>query len=92
VTISKRTFATGSTHATDIVLYLVLSNPSNHVSTLWNSFKEKLFDAKRKLGDISLSKMYCKVKNEIEYLGTGTIGTFTVGNFYKRRTNPRTKF
>ena len=56
--------------------------------TLWNEFK-KLFEAKRKLNESSLSEMYCKIKSEIENLGKSTIGTSTVENFYKCQTNPR---
>jgi hypothetical protein len=35
------------------------------VLTLWNEFKE-LFATERKLNDDSPSKIYCKIKNEIE--------------------------
>jgi len=38
------------------------------VLTLWNKFAH-LFDAKRKTDDVSLSKMYRKLKSEIEDLG-----------------------
>jgi hypothetical protein len=48
------------------------SNPSKltklydgDVLTLWNEFKQ-LFDAKRKLNDISLSEMCCKIKRTLE--------------------------
>ena len=58
------------------------------VLTLWNEFKN-LFDAKRKLNESSLSEMYCKIKSEIEDLGKGTIGTSTLENFYKCKTNPK---
>ena len=58
------------------------------VLTLWNEFKQ-LFEAKSKLNESSLSEMYCKVKSEIKDLGNGTIGTFTLENFYKCKTNPR---
>ena len=56
------------------------------ILTLWNEFK-KLFDAKRKLHNSSLSEMYCKIKSEIENLRKGTIGTSTLENFYKCKTN-----
>ena len=52
------------------------------VLALWNKFAH-LFDAKRKTDDVSLSKMYCKLKSEIEDLGKGSIGTSTLENFYK---------
>jgi hypothetical protein len=58
------------------------------VPTLWNEFK-KLVDAKRKTNDVSLSKMYRNIKSEIEDLGKGSIGTSTLENFYKRKTNPK---
>jgi hypothetical protein len=60
------------------------------VLALWNEFK-KLFDAKRKLNDSSLSEMYCKVKGEIDNLEKGTIGTSTLENFYKCKTNPKSR-
>ena len=61
------------------------------VLTLWNKFAH-LFDAKRRTNDVSLSKMYHKLKREIEDLGKGSIGTSTLENFYKPKTNhkPRT--
>jgi hypothetical protein len=46
---------------------------------------------KRKLANISLSAMCSKVKNKINDLGKGSIGTSTLKNFYKRKTNPNTK-
>jgi len=60
------------------------------VLTHWNEFK-KLVDAKRKLNDSSLSKMYRKIKGEIDNLEKSTIGTSTLENFYKRKTNPKPK-
>jgi hypothetical protein len=59
-----------------------------NVLSLWNEFKQ-LFDTKKKLGNSSLSEMYCKIKGEIEDLGKGTIGTATLENFYKCKTNPK---
>jgi hypothetical protein len=47
------------------------------VLTLWNKFAH-LFDAKRKTDDVSLSKIYRKLKSEIEDLGQGSIGTSTL--------------
>ena len=50
---------------------------------------KQLFDAKKKLNNSSLSEMYCKVKGEIDNLDKGAIGTSTLENFYKCRTNPK---
>ena len=52
---------------------------------LWNEFK-RILDAKRKLDNISQSKMYRKIKSEIEDLGKGSIGVSTVENFYEFQT------
>ena len=54
----------------------LIKHYEGNTSILWNEFKQ-FFDAERK--DISMSRMYRKVKSEIEDLGTGTIGaSFTI--------------
>jgi len=60
------------------------------VLKLWNEFKQ-IIDAKRKLDNVSWSKMYLKVKSEIEDLRKGSIGVSTLENFYKRKMNPKPK-
>ena len=57
---------------------------------LWNEFK-RIIDAKRKLDNVSWSKMYLKVKSEIKDLRKGSIGVSTLENFYKRKMNPKPK-
>jgi len=78
--------STGSSQTAKIAL----QNQPNHTRETFNKFKQ-LMDVKKRLNDISLSAIYCKVKSEIEDLGKGSIGASIVENFYKRKMNPKPK-
>jgi hypothetical protein len=61
----------------DVIPTVIALYKASVVSRL---FAQELFDAKRKLSGDSLSKIYCKGKNEIEGFGKGTIDASALEN------------